>query len=129
MPVISQDYTPPGGITVSIPTLTSDADIVAAFQNYHANVSSNIISKLNITNPVVTGTLTIGAGTLATDNTVTVRGQAQSAIYGARYNSATSGTFNANTGPTTPVRIFVSKASPNAVTANLTTGDIWISWS
>lgn len=125
-----QDLTPSGGITVSIPSLGDNADIVTAFTNYHANVSSNIVAKANIITPTFTTSIQVGTGALATDNVVNVKGQAQSAIYGARYSTAGTGTtYNANTGPTTPVRIFVSKGSPNAVTANLTVGDIWISWT
>jgi hypothetical protein len=120
------------GITATIPDLTDNADIQTAFINYHASVADDISGKANTATPtftgniVATGTVSANSGTYAT-STVTLIGQANAAIASGRYNAnATGGTFNGNALDTSATRIFVSKATP---TANITTGDIWISWT
>lgn len=128
---MSTEYTA-SGLTATIPALGDDASIVNAFEDYHDDISAVIVLKANIAAPTFTGAvsstgiITANAGVITT-STVTLVGQANAAIAAGRYNAnATGGTFNGNALDTSATRIFVSKATP---TTNITTGDIWISWT
>lgn len=118
-------YTGGTAITVTIPDLTDTANIVSAFGDYHTTLAPAIVAKANIATPIFTGVISANSGTWSGSG-VTVIGQANAAISGARYNANTSGTFDGNAILTEARRIFVSKATP---TANLSTGDVWISWT
>lgn len=133
---MTSQYSYPAGtpnVTVTIPDLTDDANIVAALQNYHQGVSTAIVAKANIAGQAFTGaisstgTITANGGVITT-NVVTLVGQANAAIAAGRYISGT-GTANVLANTSTAVKVFVSQANPNGCTAALTTGDIWISWS
>ena len=121
------------GLTATIPALGDDASIVDAFEDYHDDISAAIVLKANIAAPtftgniVATGTVTANNGTITT-NTVTLIGQANAAIAAGRYISGT-GSANVLSNTSSAVRVWVSQANPNACTAALTTGDIWISWT
>lgn len=130
-----------GGITVTIPTASDAADINKAFKDYHANVGNAISVKANTANPTFTGTLTapaISATVISSVNvtatathtnvhTITLIGQASSAVKGARYYPDAAATYNPNTATVNQTRIIVSQNTP--ATANLQAGDVWISWA
>ena len=131
-----QSYSYPSGtpnVTVTIPELTDDANIVAALETYHQGVSTAIVAKANIAGQAFTGaisstgTVTANGGVITT-NVVTLIGQANAAIAAGRYISGT-GSANVLSNTSSAVRVWVSQANPNACTTALTTGDIWISWS
>lgn len=131
-----QSYSFPAGtpnVTVTIPELVDDANIVAALQTYHQGVSTAIVGKANIAGQAFTGaisstgTITANGGVITT-NVVTLVGQANAAISAGRYISGT-GTANVLANSSSAVRVFISQANPNGCTTALTTGDIWISWS
>ncbi len=120
-------------ITATVPALTDDANVVAAFQDYHASIADDIDSRASKTSPSITGTITASgiitanAGTI-TASTVTLVGQANAAIAAGRYIAGT-GTANVLANTSSAVRVFISQANPNGCTAALTTGDLWISWT
>lgn len=142
------------GITATIPALGDAANIVAAFQDYHTSVADDIDSKSPKASPTFTGTVTIAnlsatalisstanvnttanvnaqyvntTVTHANVHTVTLVGQASSAVKGARYYSEGSA-YDPNTASTIKqTRIIVSQQAP--LTANLQVGDVWISWT
>jgi hypothetical protein len=121
------------GITATIPELTDNADIQAAFTAYHASVADDISSKANTATPtftgniVATGTVSANSGVITT-NIVNLIGQANAAIAAGRYISGT-GSANVLSNTSSAVRVWISQANPNACTTALTTGDIWISWT
>lgn len=131
-----------GGIIVTIPTATDPADINKAFKDYHANVGNAISIKANIAEPVFTGnviapilssttiTASVNVTTTATHanvHTITLVGQASSAVKGARYFPAAAASYNPNSATVNQTRIIVSQNTP--ATANLQAGDVWISWT
>jgi hypothetical protein len=131
---MSTEYTSSGtpNLIATIPALTDNASIVDAFEDYHDDIGLAVASKANLSGATFTGAvsstgiITANAGVITT-STVTLVGQANAAIAAGRYNAnATGATFNGNALDTSATRIFVSKATP---TANITTGDIWISWT
>ena len=131
-----------GGITVTVPTADDAADINKAFKDYHANVGNAISVKANTANPTFTGSVTapnllattgvfapiITANTAHTNvHTVTLFGQASSAVKAARYFPSAGAGYNPNTATVNQTRIIVSQNTP--ATANLQAGDVWISWA
>jgi hypothetical protein len=129
------EYTSSGtpNLIATIPALTDNASIVDAFEDYHDDIGLAIGSKANLSGATFTGaisstgTVTANGGTITT-NTVTLIGQANAAIAAGRYISGT-GSANVLSNTSSAVRIWISKANPNACTTALTTGDIWISWT
>jgi hypothetical protein len=129
-------------ITATIPATTDAADIVTAFTSYHTDISAAINSKSNIASPTFTGNVT-GTNLIATTNvtatfvsattthadvhTITLIGQASSAVKGSRYYPAAAVGYNPNTATVNQTRIIVSQNTP--ATANLQIGDVWISWT
>ena len=131
-----------GGITVTIPTATDPADINKAFKDYHANVGNAISVKANTADPTFTGNVTapnilattgVTAPTITSNtthanvHTITLVGQASSAVKGARYFPAAAASYNPNSATVNQTRIIVSQNTP--ATANLQAGDVWISWT
>jgi len=131
-----------GGITVTIPTATDAADINKAFKDYHANVGNAISIKANIASPTFTGNVTapnllattgviapiITSNTAYADvHTITLVGQAYSAVKAARYYPAAAASYNPNSATVNQTRVIVSQNTP--ATANLQAGDVWISWA
>jgi hypothetical protein len=131
-----------GGIVVTIPTATDPADINKAFKDYHANVGNAISIKANTADPIFTGNVTapnllattgvtapiITSNTVhANVHTITIVGQASSAVKAARYFPAAAVSYNPNTTTVNQTRIIVSQNTP--ATANLQAGDVWISWA
>lgn len=131
-----------GGIVVTIPTSTDAADINKAFKDYHANVGNAISIKANIASPTFTGNVT-APNLIATTNvtatfvntttthanvhTITLLGQASSAVKAARYYPDAAVSYNPNSATVNQTRIIVSQNTP--ATANLQAGDVWISWA
>jgi hypothetical protein len=132
-----------GQVAALVPLLSEAADINKAFKDYHANVGNAISIKANTANPTFTGsvsapnlnaTITVTAPTITATNThinvhtVTIIGQASSAVKGARYYPNSNVTpYNTNTADVNQTRILVSQYSPNVNT--LVAGDVWISWA
>lgn len=124
-------------IVATIPATTDAADIVAAFTAYHTDIGAAINSKANITNPTFTGNVTaanviatasiISSTTHENVHTITLVGQASSAVKGARYFPSAAASYNPNSATVNQTRIIVSQNTP--ATANLQTGDVWISWT
>lgn len=131
-----------GGIVVTIPTSTDAADINKAFKDYHANVGNAISIKANTASPTFTGNVTapnllattgVTAPTITSNtahanvHTITLVGQASSAVKAARYYPAAAVSYNPNSATVNQARIIVSQNTP--ATANLQAGDVWISWT
>jgi hypothetical protein len=129
-------------ITANIPAATDPADIVAAFTDYHTSIADDIDEKASKTNPTfvtavtapnviattsVTGPTITSTTTHTNVHTITLIGQATSAVRAARYYPAAAASYDANTATVTQTRVIVSQNTP--ATANLVAGDIWISWS
>lgn len=137
-------YTSPGtpNVTTTIPAAGDPADIVTAFQSYHNNVGNAIVTKANINGQVFTGDITapnllattgVTAPTITSNtahanvHTITLIGQASSAVKSARYFPAAAASYDPNTATVNQTRIIVSQNTP--ATANLQAGDVWISWT
>ena len=131
-----------GEVVVTIPTSNDPADINKAFKDYHANVGAAITLKANIANPTFTGNATapnllattgVTAPTITSNtthanvHTITLVGQASSAVKGARYFPAAAVGYNPNSATVNQTRVIVSQNTP--ATANLQAGDVWISWA
>mgnify|MGYP000564971902 CR=1 FL=1 len=131
-----------GGITVTVPTASDAADINKAFKDYHANVGNAISIKANTASPTFTGNVTapnllattgVIAPTITSNtahanvHTITLVGQASSAVKAARYYPAAAAGYDSNSATVNQTRVIVSQNSPN--TATLQTGDVWISWT
>ena len=131
-----------GGIVVTIPTSTDAADINKAFKDYHANVGNAISIKANTASPTFTGNVTapnllattgVTAPTITSNtahanvHTITLVGQASSAVKAARYYPAAAASYNPNSATVNQTRVIVSQNTP--ATANLQAGDVWISWT
>jgi hypothetical protein len=131
-----------GGIVVTIPTSTDAADINKAFKDYHANVGNAISIKANTDSPTFTGNVTapnllattgVTAPTITSNtahanvHTITLVGQASSAVKAARYYPAAAASYNPNSATVNQTRVIVSQNTP--ATANLQAGDVWISWT
>ena len=130
------------GIIATIPATTDPADIVTAFTNYHESIADDIALKSPTANPTFTtaatapnliATTSITGPTVTSTtahtnvHTVTLVGQATSAVRAARYYPAAAASYDANTATVNQTRVIVSQNTP--ATANLVAGDIWISWS
>lgn len=118
-------------IVATIPATTDAADIVTAFTAYHTDIGAAINSKANVANPTFTGNVTapniISSTTYENVHTITLFGQASSAVKGARYFPSAAASYNPNSATVNQTRIIVSQNTP--ATANLQTGDVWISWT
>jgi hypothetical protein len=129
-------------ITATIPATTDAADIVTAFTSYHTDIGAAISAKANIATPTFTGNVT-ATNLIATTNvsatfinattthanvhTITLIGQASSAVKGARYFPSAAASYNPNSATVNQTRVIVSQNTP--ATANLQAGDVWISWT
>lgn len=118
-------------VTVQIPELGDNANIVAAFTNYHTNVAAAIDARANISGQSFTGgissTGTITSSASSANTAINLVGQASSAIKGAIWYGTTTAGFNVNTTSIGETRkIIVSTNEP--ATANLTAGDIWVDY-
>jgi hypothetical protein len=129
-------------IVATIPSATDAADIVTAFTSYHTDIGLAISLKSNIANPTFTGNVT-APNLIATTNvtatfvnttttyanvhTITLLGQASSAVKAARYYPAAAASYNPNSATVNQTRVIVSQNTP--ATANLQAGDVWISWT
>jgi hypothetical protein len=129
-------------IVATIPAANDAADIVTAFTAYHTDIGAAINLKSNIASPTFTGNVTT-ANLLATTgvtapiitsntahanvHTITLVGQASSAVKGARYYPAAAASYDSNSATVNQTRIIVSQNTPN--TATLQAGDVWISWT
>jgi hypothetical protein len=131
-----------GEVVVTIPTSNDPADINKAFKDYHANVGTAITLKANIAGPTFTGNVTapnllattgVTAPTITSNtthanvHTITLVGQASSAVKSARFFPGAAVGYNPNTATVNQTRIIVSENAP--ATANLQAGDVWISWA
>jgi hypothetical protein len=129
-------------ILATIPSATDAADIVTAFTAYHTDIGLAISLKSNIASPTFTGSVTaptllvttgvtapiITSNTAHADvHTITLVGQASSAVKSARYYPAAAASYNPNTATVNQTRVIVSQNTP--ATANLQAGDVWISWT
>lgn len=138
------EYTSPGtpNVTATIPAASDAANIISAFQDYHNDIGNAIVTKANISGQTFTGNVTapnvlattgVTAPTITSNtthanvHTITLVGQASSAVKGARYFPAAAIGFNPNTATINQTRVIVSQNTP--ATANLQAGDIWISWT
>jgi hypothetical protein len=138
------EYTSPGtpNVTATIPAAADAANIIAAFEDYHDDVGNAISIKANTASPTFTGNVT-APNLIATTNvtatfvntttthanvhTITLLGQASSAVKAARYYPAAAASYNPNTATVAQTRVIVSQNTP--ATANLQAGDVWISWT
>jgi hypothetical protein len=119
------------GITGTIPDLGENANIVAAFSNYHVSIADDIASKANTAGQAFTGAIsstgTITSSATSANTAINLVGQASSAIKGAIWYGTTTAGFNVNTTAIGETRkIIVSTNEP--ATANLTAGDIWVDY-
>jgi len=138
------EYTSPGtpNVTATIPAAADAANIIAAFEDYHDDVGNAIVTKANISGQVFSGNVTapnllattgVIAPTITSNtayenvHTITLVGQASSAVKAARYYPAAAASYNPNSATVNQTRIIVSQNTP--ATANLQTGDVWISWT
>ena len=131
-----------GEVEVTIPVTGDAADINKAFKDYHANVGNAISIKANLAGATFTGNVT-APNLIATTNvtatfvntttthanvhTITLLGQASSAVKAARYYPAAAASYDPNSATVNQTRVIVSQNTP--ATANLQAGDIWISWT
>ena len=130
------------GISATVPTASDAADINKAFKDYHTNVGAVISIKANTANPTFTGNVTapnllattgVIAPTITSNtahanvHTITLVGQASSAVKAARYYPSAAAGYDSNSATVNQTRVIVSQNSPN--TATLQTGDVWISWA
>jgi len=90
-----------------------------------------LIVKQMFLNLTFTGNVTapniVSTTTYENVHTVTLVGQASSAVKGARYFPSAAASYNPNSATVNQTRIIVSQNTP--ATANLQTGDVWISWT
>jgi hypothetical protein len=129
-------------IVATIPSANDAADIVTAFTAYHTDIGAAINVKSNIASPTFTGNVTapnllattgVTAPTLTSNtahanvHTITLVGQASSAVKAARYYPAAAASYNPNSATVNQTRVIVSQNTP--ATANLQAGDVWISWT
>jgi hypothetical protein len=129
-------------IVATIPSANDAADIVTAFTAYHTDIGAAINVKSNIASPTFTGNVTapnllattgVTAPTLTSNtthanvHTITLVGQASSAVKGARYYPAAAASYDPNSATVNQTRVIVSQNTP--ATANLQAGDVWISWT
>jgi hypothetical protein len=129
-------------IVATIPSANDAADIVTAFTAYHTDIGAAIDLKSNKASPTFTGNVT-APNLIATTNvtatfvnattthanvhTITLLGQASSAVKAARYYPAAAASYDTNSATVNQTRIIVSQNTPN--TATLQAGDVWISWT
>ena len=129
-------------IVATIPAANDAADIVTAFTAYHTDIGAAINLKSNIASPTFTGNVTtanllattgVTAPTITSNtahanvHTITLVGQASSAVKGARYYPAAAASYDPNSATVNQTRVIVSQNTP--ATANLQAGDVWISWT
>ena len=129
-------------IVATIPAANDAADIVTAFTAYHTDIGAAINLKSNIASPIFSGNVTapnllattgVTAPTITSNtahanvHTITLVGQASSAVKGARYYPAAAASYDSNSATVNQTRIIVSQNTPN--TATLQAGDVWISWT
>ena len=129
-------------IVATIPSANDAADIVTAFTAYHTDIGAAINLKSNIASPTFTGNVSapnllattgVTAPTLTSNtahanvHTITLVGQASSAVKAARYYPAAAASYDPNSATVNQTRVIVSQNTP--ATANLQAGDVWISWT
>jgi hypothetical protein len=129
-------------IVATIPAANDAADIVTAFTAYHTDIGAAINLKSNIASPIFSGNVTapnllattgVTAPTITSNtahanvHTITLVGQASSAVKAARYYPAANVSYDPNSATVNQTRIIVSQNTPN--TASLQAGDVWISWT
>ena len=129
-------------IVATIPSANDAADIVTAFTAYHTDIGAAINVKSNIASPTFTGNVTapnllattgVTAPTITSNtahanvHTITLVGQASSAVKAARYYPAAAASYDPNSATVNQTRVIVSQNTP--ATANLQAGDVWISWA
>ncbi len=124
-------------IVATIPEVGDPADIVTAFTAYHTDIGAAINSKANIAGATFTANITapnviantsiVSLSTHTNVHTITLVGQASSAVKGARYFPSATASYNPNSATVNQTRIIVSQNTP--ATANLQDGDVWISWT
>ena len=84
--------------------------------------TANLLATTGVTAPIITSNTAH-----ANVHTITLVGQASSAVKGARYYPAAAASYDSNSATVNQTRIIVSQNTPN--TATLQAGDVWISWT
>ena len=148
--ITSADVFP--NVAATVPVSTDPASIVTAFQEYHNDIASYIVSRANVANPSFTGSTITFEGATANDfeTTITITdptadraivipdeagtfvlktaGVATLNITGTATNATSAVHYKATSGgdytATTPTnKIFTGQTQP---TTGMTVGDIWM---